>query len=84
MDNADLLTSHEIIEDSGTPEQASAFEELIENLETADYVALNDQLNAGVPPDSDWRDYWDAFAKYEWYEFAHAYHEVMGQEMRLD
>jgi hypothetical protein len=84
MENSELLASNEIIDDSCTPEQEDAFRDAIENLEDEDLVAINDYLNAGVEVDSDWHDYWDAFAKYEWSEFVYAYHHVMSRDFSLD
>jgi hypothetical protein len=84
METSELIESNEIIEQSCTEDQASAFEQLIESLEVEDYAALNDYLNAGVEPESDWHDYWDAFAKYEWREFGEAFKHVMGRNLSLD
>jgi hypothetical protein len=63
MNNADIVTSQDVIEQSANNEQMDLFEGIVEALETEDLVALNDYLNAGVAADSDWRDYWDAFAR---------------------
>jgi hypothetical protein len=84
MDNTTLIDSNEIIEHSCSPEQADAFRDAIERLQTEDYVAINDYLNARVEPGSDWHDYWDAFAKYEWREFCYAYKHVMSRDFSLD
>lgn len=84
MENSELITTREVIENSCTPDQADAFRDNIEALEDEDYVAINDYLNAGVEPESDWHDYWDAFAKYDWQEFCYAYKHVMGREFSLD
>ena len=84
MENADLIASHEVIENSTTADQAAAFSDAIEALEDADYAGINDYLNAGVAAGSDWHDYLDAFSRYEWYEFAYAYHHVMGRDFSLD
>ena len=83
MENTELINSHEVIYGSCTPDQEAAFSDMIEALETADYVAINDYLNAGVPLESDWRDYLDAFSHYEWTEFAYAYRHVMGRDFSL-
>lgn len=83
MENVELINSNEVINGSTTPDQEAAFSDLIEALEDADYTAINDYLNAGVPPESDWRDYLDAFSHYEWNEFAYAYRHVMGRDLSL-
>lgn len=84
MENEELINSNEIIEDSGTADQAAAFSDAIEALQDEDYVAINDYLNAGVAAESDWHDYLDAFARYEWSEFGYAYKHVMGRDFSLD
>lgn len=84
MDNTNLIASGEVIEQSCSAEQASAFESGVERLGTADLVAINDYLNAGVDPEADWHDYWKAFATYEWKDFTYAYHHVTGRDFSLD
>jgi hypothetical protein len=84
MNNADIVTSQDVIEQSANNEQMDLFEGIVEALETEDLVALNDYLNAGVAADSDWRDYWDAFAKYTWLEFGEAFHDVLGRDLTLE
>jgi hypothetical protein len=84
MDNNELINSHEVINDSTTPDQEAAFSDVIERLEDADYAAINDYLNAGVEAGSDWHDYLNAFSHYEWYEFGYAFKHVMGRDLSLD
>ena len=84
MENSELIESHEVINDSCSPDQEEAFRDAIERIEVEDLANINDYLNAGVPAESDWHDYWDAFAHYEWYEFAYAYHHVMSRDFSLD
>jgi hypothetical protein len=84
MDNKDIISSNEVIDTSANNEQAELFEQAIENLEPEDLVAINEYLNAGVPNESHWRDYWDAFAKFEWKDFSNAYAEVMGRPFSLE
>ncbi len=84
MENSELIISHEVIKASCTPDQDDAFRDAIEKIEEEDLANINDYLNAGIAADSDWHDYWDAFAHYEWYEFAAAYHHVMSRDFSLD
>ncbi len=84
MNNADLILSGEVIEQSCSEDQAAAFRSAIENLMIEDLVAINDYLNAGVAPDSDWQSYWNAFAKFEWKDFSIAYRHVLDRDFSLD
>lgn len=84
MNNAEIVTSHEVIHGSVTADQEAAFSEVIEGLEEADYAAINDYLNAGVEPGSDWHEYLDAFSRYEWFEFGYAFKHVLGRDLSLD
>ena len=84
MEDADLISSNEVIHGSCTPNQEAAFSDAIEALEAADLGAINDYLNAGVDSSADWHEYLDAFSHYEWAEFAYAYRHVLGRELSMD
>jgi hypothetical protein len=83
MNNTDIVTSHEVIDTSADNDQMELFELAISRLDHDELNEINDYLGAGVAADSDWRDYWNAFAKYEWNDFSNAYYEVMGRNFAL-
>jgi hypothetical protein len=84
MNNADLIMSHEVIAQSASSDQLYAYQQAVENVADVDLVAINDYLNAGVTAGSDWREYSDVFATYEWYQFAEAYRHVLDRDFSLD
>ena len=84
MSNDELLASHELIKESGSDAQTAALRQQIEDLEQEDLEKINNYLNAGVAPDSNWQDYYYALCDYEWYQVEEAFRKVMGRDLSLD
>lgn len=80
----DILRSNDFIKDSGTEEQISSLQGQIGELAPAELEALNDYLDAGVPPGSDPYDYFLAAGYYTWKQVAEAFMQAVGRALNLD
>lgn len=74
-----MIDQDDVIRHSCDENQWADFEQHIEMLGPEDLDTLNAQLNAGVPDNSNWHDYADAFCRYSWREFTLAYEATTDQ-----